>query len=349
MQSVALIVREEGMTKSVQTIADIARICCVSKSTVSRALNDSPLVSEETKQRIRAVAREHHFQINSAAQRLSLRKSGTIAFAVHAYKDEKQFSIADLFFLEILGAVANTLASRHYDLLLASIDPHDPEWPHDYIDTGRVDGFILWSTTRKQDHIKILAEMQVPFIIWGMPLLNYRYCSVNTDSYDGGRQATDYLYRRGRRRIAFVGGPADQIETQQRFDGFAAALRAHGAEVDPALVEKGEWTSEAGAELTGRLLKSAPDLDADFANSDLMAVGAINAIRESGRRVPEDVSVVGYDNLSIAQLTSPPLTTISQNIPLVGRLLAQNLIQSIETGIVTNVTQPAELVVRQSA
>ncbi|MGC9394792.1 MAG: LacI family DNA-binding transcriptional regulator, partial [Anaerolineae bacterium] len=142
--------------KAVQTIADIARLTGVSKSTVSRALNDSPLISEETKARIRAVAKEHNFQINVAASRLSRQESRTIGFVVHAYKACNDYSVNDLFLLEVLGAITNTLLSSHYDLLVANIDPHDSNWPHQYLDTGRVDGFILLTSTRKQFHIETL-------------------------------------------------------------------------------------------------------------------------------------------------------------------------------------------------
>jgi DNA-binding LacI/PurR family transcriptional regulator len=335
--------------KSTQTIADIARICCVSKSTVSRALNDSPLISEETKARIRAVAKEHNFQINIPARRLSLQRSRTIAFVVHAYMPDDCFSIADLFLIEILGAITGTLSTQHYDLLVAHIDPRDPDWPHQYLDTGRVDGFILLTSTRKQYHIKSLLEMKAPFIVFGIPLPHYSYCSVTTDNFDGGKQAAAYLLKTGRRRIAFLGGPAEELETQRRFDGFAAALQENGQQPDPSLVTYGEWSSASGAERTQQLLEAGSDFDAVFANSDLMAVSAINVLSEHGKRVPQDVAVIGYDDLSIARFNNPPLTTVSQKIPLVGKLLAQNLIQNIETGVVNNVTIPAELVVRKSA
>jgi len=335
--------------KPVQTIADIARLCGVSKSTVSRALNDSPLISEETKERIRSVAKERQFQINIPARRLSMRHSRTIAFVVHAHQCDDCFSVTDLFLLEILGAVSSTLSTYHYDLLVANIDPREPAWPHHYLDTGRVDGFVLLTSTHKQHHIKTLVEMKAPFIVWGTPLPNYSYCSVNNDNFSGGEQATEYLLQTGKRRIAFVGGPADGLEAQRRYDGYASALKENGQQLDQALVTYGEWTNDSGADQTQHFLEAVPDLDAIFANSDLMAVAAINVLHEHGRRVPQDVAVVGYDDLSIAKFNSPPLTTISQKIPLVGKMLAQNLIQNIETGVVTNVTIPAELVIRKSA
>jgi DNA-binding LacI/PurR family transcriptional regulator len=336
--------------KSVQTIADIARICCVSKSTVSRALSDSPLISTGTKERIQTVAKEHNFQINIPARRLSLQRSRTIAYVVSAHHARNMFSQADLFALEILGAISSTLSTCHYDLLVATVDPHDPDWPHQYLDTGRVDGFILLTSTRKQFHIHTLAEMGAPFIVWNNVCLpDGTYCSVSSDNFSGGKLAAGHLLQTGRRRIAFVGGPQEEYETQRRYDGYVAALQESGQVVDPALVTYGRWTSDSAAGQMRQLLENAPDLDAVFANSDMMASGVINVLHEQGRRVPQDVAVVGYDDLLIAQFNNPPLTTISQNLPLVGQLLAQNLIQNIESGLITTVTIPAELVIRESS
>jgi DNA-binding LacI/PurR family transcriptional regulator len=335
--------------KHLQSIADIARLAGVSKSTVSRALNDSPLIGDDTKERIRTIAKEHNFQINIPARRLSLQRSHTIAFVTHAYHSKECFSLTDLFLLELLGAVSSTLSSYQYDLLMAQVDPHEPDWPSQYLDTGRVDGFVLMTSTRKAYHIKSLVAMNAPFIVWGTPLPNHSYCSVTGDNLAGGRLAAEHLLKIGRKRIGFVGGPEGELEVQKRYEGYALALQESGIGVDPSLVSFGEFTNASGTEQTQKLLKQAPGLDAIFANSDLMAVGAINVLHEQGLSVPEDVAVIGYDNLSIARYNSPPLTTISQNIPLVGKLLAQNLIQNIETGMVTNVTIPAELVVRKSA
>jgi DNA-binding LacI/PurR family transcriptional regulator len=334
--------------KTVQTIEDIARLANVSKSTVSRALNDSPLIKDETKERIRRIAQEHNFRINVPARQLSLQQSRTIAFVTHAYH-VKAFSMEDLFGLEIMGGIASALHKDGYDLLVAHVNPRDTEWAHQYLDSGRVDGFILMTSSRKRSHIKALVEMEAPFIVWGAPPQDASYCSVTGDNLSGGRLATEYLIRLGRERIAFLGGPPDEAEVQLRCKGYEAALQAAGRTPDPALVTYGDFSHVSGAAAMQRLLEQAPDLDAVFVNSDLMAIAAINVIREAGRRVPEDVAVVGYDDLSVAALNSPPLTTIRGHIQLAGRLLAQNLIQYLQTGVVTNVTLPVELVIRESA
>jgi DNA-binding LacI/PurR family transcriptional regulator len=136
---------------------------------------------------------------------------------------------------------------------------------------------------------------------------------------------------------------------QHRFKGYETALQAAGRAVDPDLLAYGDYSHASGTTAMAQLLEQSPDLDAVFVNSDLMAVAAINVIQNSGQSVPEDVAVVGYDDLSIASYNSLPLTTIRQNIPLAGKMLAENLVQYIETGVVTNVTLPVELVVRKSA
>lgn len=335
--------------KPVQTIADLARLAGVSKSTVSRALSNSSLIGEETRERIQALARQYNFQMNASAQRLSNRESRTIAFVTHPYHQKKGFGVVDLFMLEILGGISSGLASQHYDLLLAYVNPHDTDWPERYLKTGRADGFILMTSTRKQYHIQALVEMQAPFIVWGAPDPKYSYCSVTGDNFGGGKLAAEHLIRSGRRKIAFLGGPQIELEVQRRYQGFETALRENGRELDPALVTYGQFSEESGAERTRSLLEQFPDLDAIFANSDFMAMAAMKVIQASGRKVPEDVAVIGYDNLTIAEQTSPPLTTVSQSPALAGKLLAQNLIQYLQTGVVTNVSIPAELEIRQSA
>ena len=333
--------------QEVRTIADIARIAGVSKSTVSRALSGSPLVSEATRDRIRAIARQHNFQVSAPARRLSLQRSNTIGFVTHAY--HKDFTWADLFGLEILGGISRGLHEVGYDVLIIHVDPADTKWARRYIDTGRVDGFILQTSCRKQDHVKALLSIDAPFIIWGFPQPGQRFCSVIGDDVAGGRLAVEHLIAQGRKKIAFLGGYEVEPEVQYRLRGYKEGLEAAGMDVASNLIAFGDYSDVSGAEVMLRLLDIAPDLDAVFINSDVMAIAAMDAIRKTGRVVPDDVAVIGYDDLSIAATSHPPLTTVRQNVPEAGRLLARNLIEFLDTGLVTNVTVPVELVVRESA
>jgi DNA-binding LacI/PurR family transcriptional regulator len=334
--------------KTIKSIEDIAKLAGVSKSTVSRALNDSPLIKQETKERIQEIALQHNFRINAPARNLSLRQSHTIAFVTHAYHVES-FSIEDLFSLEIMGGIAKGAHSLGYDFLVVHVDPRDTNWARQYLNSGRVDGFVLMTSNRKQMHIKTLLEIDAPFIVWGVPLPKYRYCSVTGDNVTGGLLATRHLIQTGRQRIAFIGGHPEEMEVQHRFAGYETALQEAGLSVDPTRVVYGDYSYTSGKTAMRELLEKSPDVDAVFANSDFMAIGAMRVIQKSGRRIPEDVAIIGYDDLSIANYNSLPLTTIRQNIPMAGKLLAQNLIQYVQTGVVTNVTLPVELVVRNSA
>jgi DNA-binding LacI/PurR family transcriptional regulator len=343
MQPVAPMAQEAP----VQTIADIARLAGVSKSTVSRALNDSPLIGVETKDRIREIAREHRFHMNDPARRLSLKQSNVVALVTYEYKAD--LSVPDAFMLEIMSGITAGLHANGYDLLVIQVAPNDTDWVRTYLESGRADGFILMAASCTKRHIAALTEREAPFILWGIPPGTHGYCSVGGDSYAGGKTATEHLLRTGRTRIAFVGGYAGASEVQDRLKGYEAALREAGQEVDPKLVAYGDFSERSGAAAMAALLERAGDIDAVFVNSDRMAVAAMDEIRARGRVVPDDIAVVGYDDVSIAQHSDPPLTTIRQDGPLAGRLLAQNLVQHLATGVITNVSIPAELVVRKSA
>lgn len=334
--------------KPVQTLEDIARLAKVSTSTVSRALNNSPLISQETRDRIQAIAQENNFRINTTGRNLRMRESRTIAYVAPVYS-MKLCSSEDLFGLEMLGSIGNGLYSVGYDLLVLHVNIRDIAWVHNYLNSGRVDGFIMLCSGLKHTLIRGMAEQRLPFIVWGVPLPPANYCSVTGDNIAGGMLATQHLIGMGRQRVAFLGGIESDLSAQQRFKGYEAALQAAGRSLDPNLVTYGDYSHASGITAMQRLMQQSPDLDAVFVNSDLMAVGAITAIQDSGKRVPEDIAVVGYDDLSIAGYNSLPLTTIRQNIPMAGKLLAQNLIQYIQTGVVTNVTTPVELVIRKSA
>lgn len=348
MQPVALFCKKilDMIDKPVRTIADIAKLAGVSKSTVSRALSNSSLISEETRNRIQTIAREHNYQVNQPARSLSMRQTNTLAFVTHGYYDD--ICVEDLFLLEMLGAITATLAEMKYDLLMVNVDPYETGWVNNYHNTGKVDGFILMTSMRKQQHIKSLVEMSAPFIAWGAPQQGANYCTVTGDNLSGGRLAAAYLLGIGKRKIAFLGGPAGELEVMLRYQGFENAISDAGITLDPSRVMHGDFSSAGGAEMMRRLFDRNIEVDAVFANSDLIAIGAMNEIRDHGLQVPDDISVVGYDDLSLAQYCYPPLTTIKQNIPESGRLLVQNLIQYLETGIVTNVSVPVEVVVRAS-
>jgi DNA-binding LacI/PurR family transcriptional regulator len=343
MQPVAMTVSKAN------TIADIARIAGVDKSTVSRALNDSPLIASATKERIRTIAEQHDFELNVPAQRLS-RRQGNVAGLVR-FDWGKGFKTLDMFMLEIMGGISTELSQQGYELLVLQAKVDDPSWAHRYLESGRADGFILLSASCTPELLESLGGERLPIVVWGAPAANNDYSSVSGESFEGGRIATEHLLSTGRRRIAFLGGPTWAAEVEDRRRGYEAAHTAAGLAADPELTVHANWEQPeaSAAAAIETLLERDPALDAVFANSDLFALGAIDALRAHGRRVPDDVGVMGYDDIAIAAYANPPLTTIRQDGLLVGTLLARTLVQRLETGAITNVTIPAELVVRGSA
>ena len=337
-----------AQTTKAQTIADIARLAGVSKSTVSRALNDSPLIGAETKDRIRAIAREHDFSMNEQARRLSLRQSNVVGLVLLDLPNKPK--TLDLFMLEVMGGISAGLGGLGYELLVLRVDPRESGWVRRTLDSGRADGFIMHSASCSPELLEQLLAERAPLVLWGSPRQTGGYSTVSGDSLAGGRLATDHLLATGRRRIAFLGGPFWAHEVEERRSGYAEALEAAGLVAEPELVAHADWMNaeHTGAQAIAELLERDPSIDGIFACSDLLALGAIDAVRASGRTVPEDVGVVGYDDSAIAAYANPPLTTIRQDGALIGSLLARTLVQQLQTGAVTNVTIPAELVVRES-
>ncbi|HZQ81999.1 MAG TPA: LacI family DNA-binding transcriptional regulator [Gaiellaceae bacterium] len=331
-----------------KTLADIARLAGVSKSTASRALNDSPLIGVDTKDRIRAIAAEHGFAVNEPARRLTTRRSNVVGLVMFDWGIAKR---QDIFMLEVMGGVSAGLHEEGYELLILQPRFDDRDWARRYLETGQADGFVFHLAQCSPEQLDRLEQEGVPFAVWGPASPRNAYSSVSGDSVNGGRIATEHLLERGCRRIAMIGGPARAHEVLERSGGYEAALAAVGLAADPQLVEHLPWSagdSDAG-EAVGRLLERAPDLDAIFAHSDRWALGALAELRERGIRVPDDVAVVGYDDIVTAAYAYPPLTTVRQDGDLVGRLLARTLAQQLQTGVVSAVTIPAELVVRESA
>jgi Transcriptional regulators len=332
-------------TRKLKSIEDIALLAGVSKSTVSRALNDSPLVGIETKERIKAIAKQHDFKPSFAARNLSLKTSRTIAY-VNFGDSEDCCGLTDPFGAEIMGGIAVGLHELGFDLLMVHADPRDEAWASFYLDTGRVDGFILITSTKKRSQIERLMEIGAPFVVWGTS--PGTYCSVCGDDVQGGSLAAARLASQGRKNIAFLGGMRAEAEVKLRYEGYAKAMETAG--LDPKrLVAYADYDERLAEKAVEDFLQREPDLDGICSNSDYMAIAAMRVLKRRGRHIPEDVAVIGYDDLSIASYVSPALTTVSQCIAQAGRILAKSLVSYIERGIITNTVMPVELVVRESA
>jgi len=308
------------------TLEEVARVAGVSRATVSRVVNDSPRVRPEIRLNVEAAIRQLGYQPNRAARSLVTRRSDSIAVVI-TEPTGRLFS--DPFFPRLVRGVSSELASRDLQLVLLMPEPTEQERTIRYLTGGHVDGALLVSLHGDDPTPVALAERGVPVVFVGRPPIGADVSYVDVDNRQGAFRATDHLLRSGCRRIVTVGGPADMAVGIDRVEGYRDALRAAGRTVDDA-VEIGDFTYEGGAAAMERLLQTAPDLDGVFCASDLMAAGALGVLLAAGRRIPEDVRLVGFDDSPIAATTRPPLTSVGQPIEEMGREAVRLLLDEID-------------------
>ena len=328
-------------------MVDIARIAGVSITTVSRALNGSSLVSADTAARIAEIARSMNYSIDFGAQNLRRRHNRTVAVVV-PYDVQTRQHVSEPFFLAMVGSLADALTDRGYDVLLSRVDADRLDAVAHLHASGRAIGIVMIGQWHHHDQLNELAARRFPIVVWGAHLAQQLYCTVGGDNHAGGLLATRHLLETGRKRIAFFGDPT-LPEVAQRFDGHRAALARAGRREDPALWIPCAFTAASGHAATLELCGSGVAFDAIFACSDLLALTAIGALRDHGLRVPDDVAVVGYDDIGIAQYANPPLTTVRQPLEAAGRALVESLLALVEGRRPTPTILPAELIVRGSS
>ncbi len=328
-------------------MADIARLAGVSVSTVSRALNGSSLVNEATRQRIAELARSLNYSINLSAQNLRLKKNQTIAVVVPFDAHSRQH-ISDPFFLSIVGSIADALTDRGYDMLLSRVDAERLDSASSLYDSGKAIGIVVIGQWRHHDQLNDMAARKVPLVVWGGQLPQQLYCSVGGDNLAGGLVATQHLLAAGRRHIAFVGDAA-LPEVMLRQQGHHQALAAAGIVRDPRLDLPVPFEIGAARTALDRLFATGLPVDGVVACSDLLALQAVQAAQAAGRHVPDDVAVVGYDDMPVATYSSPPLTTVHQPVDLAGAEIVDALLCLLAGERAVPRTLPVHLVVRGSA
>jgi DNA-binding LacI/PurR family transcriptional regulator len=330
------------------TMVDIGRIAGVSSSTVSRALSNHPAIPEETRKHIQEIAEQMNYRVDNRARNFRLQRSQTIA-TVFPYQGRSQRQISDPFYLEILGAVTEEL-DRHegYDVIVSRVNTEDDQWVTRYVQDKRVDGIILIDRAVKDKTIDLLQELGSCFVVWGPALPDQQYVSVGCDSKRGAISAVRHMVNLGRRKIALIGGNARMVETNQRYLGYRQGILECGLEYTDDLVAYTDFTPQASSFAVRGLAERHPDLDGVFVCSDFMAMAVMEVLRSLGRDVPQHVSVVGYDDISLAAYCTPRLTTIHQPIHEGGRLMAQKLFSLMDGRPTESLILPLELVVRDS-
>lgn len=341
------------MTDKVEnpTSRDIADIAGVSQATVSRALRNSPLVREETRERIQKIARDLNYFVNRNAAGLRTHQSNTIALLLfdETGGDGPQINP---FFLSMLGYITRSAAAKGYDILV-SLQQLSDDWHVEYQASHRADGLILLGYGQYgsyRDKLKALAEANTRFIIWGPIIEDQPGHSFGCDNENGGFQATHHLLGLGRKRIAYIGGASVRRSPEHaaRYDGYLRALGDAGLSADDNLRIPADNSEDLGYQAIEELFDRGEDFDAVFAVTDLLAIGAMRALADRGLRVPEDVSVVGFDDIPMARYVSPSLTTVQQNRRQAGEAMVQGIVGLIEGKPIESGLMAPKLVVRES-
>ena len=333
------------------TSFDNAQAAGVSQPTVSRALRGSPTVSLATRQRIEAIAKQLNYTVDRSASNLRSGKTRTIALLLFRDPTPDETEV-NPFFLGMLGAMMGACADHGYDLLV-SFQNISSDWHTDYEDSHRADGLILLGYGDYADYrarLDHLVAQGTHFIRWGSVRHDQPGLTVGCDNVAGGESATRHLIERGRRRIAFLGDATDHYpEFHDRYRGYVAALEASGLVADPRLQVDAITTEEDGTRAAQALIDRGVPFDAIVAASDLIALSAMRVLAGAGLSVPDDVAVVGFDDIPAASLANPSLTTVAQDTALGGRRLIEMLLDRIDERPVRSMMLPTHLVVRRSS
>ena len=294
------------------TLADLAELAGVSTSTASRALNDNPLIKKETRERIQSLAAKNNFSLNRAASRLRTQKTNVVAVILNL-TDTTEQSISDPFLLKVVADLNQALNAKGYEMLLSNSLMASSNWANYFIKSQRADGLIIVGQGKSAENIEQAAKEQAPMVVWGDPTTHANYPIIGSDNALGGYLATKKLIDAGSQNIMFLGDP-EHAEMAQRYNGYKKALQECGIDWKPELTLAIDITSQAAYEqLTKYILSHGLTFDGIFAASDMVALGAMKAMKERYINIPGDVSLVGFDDIAMAELFHPALTTVAQN------------------------------------
>lgn len=332
------------------TSFDIAYMAGVSQSTVSRALRNSPQVNKETREKVQAIARQLNYKVDKNASNLRNQRSSTLALLLFEDPTTEQ-SLINPFFLSMLGSITRACAKHGQDLLV-SFQQLSDDWHADYEDSNKADGIILLGYGDYKDYeekLEKLLAQETHFVCWGADVHGHPEFTLRSNNRQGGRMAGEHLLATGHKRFAFVGNAsAGSPEFSERYYGFVDALAGAGIDVSQVPQYDANFTESAGDQATEQLLTDDIKVDAIFCASDLIAIGVMRCLKRRNIRVPEDIAVMGFDDIPVASFSSPPLTTIQQDTNKAGELLVNNLLQLINNQPITvNQIEP-KLIIRQS-
>ncbi len=332
------------------TSFDIAKEAGVSQPTVSRALRGDPTISPITRRRVEFIARELGYKVDKNASNLRGQHSQTIAIL---FFEDQRFaaSLINPFFLAMLGSITGACARRGYDLLI-SCQHLSSNWRIDYEDSRRADGIILLGY---DDFLTYSAELErlvqqgTHFVHYGAALDGHPGLSVGCDDYASGKEATCHLISLGRRNIAFLGYASDHYpEFFARYRGYVDALKEAGLPVLSDLQADAVSALPDGERAMRKIIANGHAFDAVFGASDLIAIAAMSVLHEEGIGVPEQVSVVGFDDIPVASMVTPALTTMRQDTQQAGEVLVETLLKLMAGEEAEGTVLPCSLIIRKS-
>jgi len=330
------------------TLEDIAKKAGVSRSTVSRVVNEHPNISDSVRERVLEVIQETGYQPNVAARTLASQRSQMIGLVL-------PFSFSSLFtdpyYPLLIQGICQTCNQYDYTLafFLASAKDDEKKIYTRIPNNGLLDGVLIQSGLHgDQEIIGHLIDAGIPLVVIGRPFPSNKVSFVNIDNVEASKKAVAYLVELGHQRIATITGPLESTVGIDRRKGYLTALKEHGMRINKQLIADGDFSDRGGYEAMQRLILEHPD--AVFAASDLMAIGAIRAIREKGLSVPEDIAVIGFDDIPSLPPSEVELTTVRQPIIQIGAKAVELLFDLIKTGANSpnNIILDTELVIRSS-
>lgn len=309
-------------------LEDVARLARVSRSTASRAITGAPGVSEEARAAVERAARRLNYSPNRAARSLVTRRTDLIGLVI---PEPTSRLFGDPHFPRLIRGVNEELAGRDRQLVLFTPQSKlDEQRLEGHLASGQIVDGLLFVSLHGADPLPArLAGQGVPVVVSGRPLGSVEITYVDVDNLRGGAIAVRHLLAGGRRAITTIAGPQDMVAGQDRLAGYRQAMTDAGL-LDRSLEEAGDFTQESGHAAMRVLLERRPDLDAVFAASDLMALGAMRALREAGRRVPDDVAVVGFDDSPAAASAEPPLSSVRWPLHEMAREMTRLLLLAID-------------------
>lgn len=308
------------------TIKDIAKLANVSHTTVSRALNNSPLINEKTKSRIKAIAQELNYVPNYSAKSLVLHRSYTIGLF---FSSIVQGTSPNFFFQSVRGI--NSTIEEKYNIVIRGIDSYND---FSTINNKRFDGIILMSQCdTDNEFIYHVKQQNIPLIVLDREIEEKSLINIISDDEDASFNITEYLIRKGHTDIGMITGKENFKSTKKRKEGFMRALKNHKIPINSDFIVSGDYDMKSGYSAMKKLLSLSKIPTAVFCSNDDMAISAIKAVFDSNLKVPDDISIVGFDDIEFSEYSTPSITTVKRPIEEMSIMAGKKLIEIINSGV----------------